>query len=108
MEKPDQLTKNIYDILYELKMYPVHQMWEAAHKIRAIINYDGPVNEGELPKFSDLRNADGIPDELWISAEAIALTLEDCRQGEGYCFVRKKAAPEIQRFTAPLIPKEKI
>lgn len=39
------------------------------------------------PAHDRSRDADGNPRVLWISKEAIALTLEDCKEGEGVMYV---------------------
>lgn len=40
-----------------------------------------------MEKFNRNKNAEGDPDELWISREAIAITLEECYEGEGIQYV---------------------
>jgi hypothetical protein len=39
--------------------------------------------------FNMNKDANGNPEILWISQEAIALTMCDCKQGQGLEYIRK-------------------
>lgn len=51
------------------------------------------------------RNQAGVPNTLWISREALELTLEDCKEGEGIMYVlptetRQQVVTELMMFMA--------